>query len=36
MDNNKEAVWKMLDSLQITLKNDEKEMQGKPLFKLVF
>jgi elongation factor 2 len=36
MDNNKEAVWKMLGHLEITLKNEEKEMQGKPLFKLVF
>jgi elongation factor 2 len=36
MDNNKEAVWKMLDHLQIVLKNEEKELQGKLLFKLVF
>ncbi len=36
MDNNKEAVWKILGHLEITLKTEEKELQGKPLFKLVF
>ncbi len=36
MDGNKEAVYKMLAHLEITLKTDEKEMVGKPLFKLVF
>jgi len=36
MENNKEAVWKMLNHLEIVLKNEEKELVGKPLFKLVF
>ena len=36
MENNKEAVWKMLAHLEIVLKNDEKELEGKALFKLVF
>jgi len=36
MDGNKDAVWKMLNHLDIVLKNDEKELVGKPLFKRVF
>lgn len=36
MDNNRDAVFKMLGHLEINLKTDEKELQGKPLFKLVF
>jgi len=36
MENNKEAVWKMLAHLEIVLKNEDKEKQGKELFKLVF
>lgn len=36
MDNNKEAVWKMLNHLEITLKTDEKDLAGKALFKNVF
>jgi len=36
MDNNKEAVWKMLESLNITLKAEEKTLEGKPLFKNIF
>jgi elongation factor 2 len=36
MDNNKDAVWKMLSALEITLKTEEKELTGKPLFKLCF
>ena len=36
MDNNKEAVWKMLTHLEIVLKTEEKQLEGKPLFKLVF
>mgnify|MGYP001564488510 FL=1 len=36
MDGNKDAVWKMLGHLEIVLKNEEKEMVGKPLFKLIF
>lgn len=36
MDGNKEAVWKMLAHLEIVLKTEEKEMAGKPLFKLIF
>lgn len=36
MENNKEAVWKMLGHLEITLKTDEKELEGKALFKLIF
>jgi len=36
MENNKEAVWKMLGHLEIVLKTDEKDLEGKPLFKLVF
>ncbi len=36
MDNNREAVDKMLGHLNITLKSEEKELQGKPLFKDIF
>jgi elongation factor 2 len=36
MENNKEAVWKMLTHLEIILKPEEREMQGKDLFKNVF
>jgi elongation factor 2 len=36
MENNKEAVWKMLNHLEIVLKNEDKEKQGKELFKCVF
>jgi len=36
MEGNKEAVWKMLTHLEIVLKNEEKEMKGKDLFKAVF
>lgn len=36
MENNKEAVFKMLTILNITLKTEEKEKVGKELFKLVF
>jgi len=36
MENNKEAVFKMLAHLEITLKSEDKEKQGKELFKLVF
>ena len=36
MDDNKEAVFKMLTHLEINLKPDEKEKQGKDLFKCVF
>jgi hypothetical protein len=36
MDDNRDAVFKMLAHLEITLKTDEKELKGKPLFKLVF
>jgi len=36
MDGNKEAVMKMLGSLEISLKTDETEKQGKDLFKCVF
>jgi elongation factor 2 len=36
MENNKEAVWKMLTHLEIVLKTEDKEKQGKDLFKLVF
>lgn len=35
-DNNKEAVFKMLNHLEITLKTEEKELELKPLFKCVF
>lgn len=36
MDNNREAVFKMLGHLEITLKTEEKELAGKLLFKNVF
>jgi elongation factor 2 len=36
MDNNREAVFKMLTSLEITLKTDELQKTGKDLFKCVF
>jgi elongation factor 2 len=36
MEGNIEAVWKMLNSLEIVLKTEEKEMRGKDLFKNVF
>jgi elongation factor 2 len=36
MEGNKEAVWKMLTHLEIVLKQEEKEMQGKDLMKAVF
>jgi len=36
MDGNKEQVWKMLESLNITLKTDEKTLEGKALFKNIF
>jgi elongation factor 2 len=36
MEGNKEAVWKMLVMLEITLKTEEKEKVGKDLFKNVF
>jgi len=36
MNGNLEAVWKMLETLQITLKNDEKDKRMKDLFKCVF
>ena len=36
MDGNKEKVWKMLGSLNINLKTEEKEKEGKQLFKCVF
>lgn len=36
MDGNKDAVWKMLNHLEIVLKTEEKELEGKPLFKLIF
>jgi len=36
MDNNREAVWKMLESLGIVLTSEEKTLEGKPLFKNIF
>lgn len=36
MEDNKEAVFKMLTILDIQLKTDEKELKGKLLFKNVF
>jgi elongation factor 2 len=36
MEGNKEAVFKMLGHLEIVLKTDEKEKQGKDLFRCVF
>jgi elongation factor 2 len=36
MEGNHEKVWKMVTSLGINLKNEEKEKRGKDLFKCVF
>jgi elongation factor 2 len=36
MEGNKEAYLKMLGHLEISLKKDQLEMEGKPLFKCVF
>jgi elongation factor 2 len=36
MDGKLDAVWKMLDQLNITLKAEEKEKRMKDLFKCVF
>jgi len=36
MDGNMDAVFKMVESLQLTMKTDEKEKRGKDLFKCVF
>jgi elongation factor 2 len=36
MEGNKEAVFKMLTHLEIELTNEQKEMKGKDLFKVVF
>jgi elongation factor 2 len=36
MEGNLDAVWKMLESLNITLKTEEKEKRNKDLFKCVF
>ena len=36
MNGNLDAVWKMLETLNITLRNDEKEKRAKDLFKCVF
>ena len=36
MEGNLDAVWKMLESLNITLKSEEKEKRMKDLFKCVF
>lgn len=36
MDNNREAVFKMLTHLEIHLKTEEKEAKGKDLLKAVF
>jgi len=36
MDGNMDAVWKMLDTLNIVLKADEKHLTGKLLFKCVY
>lgn len=36
MEDNKEAVFKMTDSLGIVLKQDEKEQVGKILIKTIF
>merc|ERR1712151_20118 len=36
MDEKLDKVWKMLSSLNITLKTEEKEKEGKQLFKCVF
>jgi len=36
MNDNLDAVWKMLETLNISLRNDEKEKRAKDLFKCVF
>ena len=36
MDGNKEAINKMLTTLEINLKSEDKDKQGKDLFKCVF
>ena len=36
MNDNLEAVWKMIESLGITLKNDEKDLRQKLLFKRIY
>ena len=36
MNDNLESVWKMLETLNITLKTEEKELRKKDLFKRVF
>ena len=36
MDENLDKVWKMVESLGISMKNEEKEKRGKDLFKCVF
>jgi len=36
MSDNIEAVWKMLETLNITLKHEEKEKRMKDLFKCIF
>lgn len=36
MENKKERVWKMLKGLNITIKETDKEKQGKELLKLIF
>jgi len=36
MNNNLDAVWKMLETLNITLRNDEKDKRAKDLMKCVF
>jgi len=36
MNDNLDAVWKMVESLGITMKSEEKEKRGKDLFKCVF
>jgi len=36
MDGQLDAVWKMLDNLNIVLKHEEKEKRLKDLFKCIF
>jgi len=36
MDGNKDAVWKMCNTLDVQLKSEDKEKQGKDLLKAVF
>jgi len=36
MEEKLDAVWKMLEQLQITLKHEEKEKRRKDLFKCIF